>query len=93
MNKYCKIYLESLSKLAYTPESGQGPDLDEKYQNLAKLNTAVKQAPNSSPAISELASKAKPTVLPDSDKTRKLLGIPSNAKPGEGDLNDRAGYK
>jgi hypothetical protein len=32
-------------------------------------------------------------ILPDSDKTRKLLGIPAGAKPSEADLNDRAGYK
>lgn len=96
MNKYCKIYLDSLVKIAAPGdkgEYGQGVDLHEKYQNLAKLNTTAKQAPSTVPTISEQAAKAKPAVLPDSDKTRKLLGIPSGAKPSEADLNDRAGYR
>jgi len=96
MNKYCKIYLDSLVKIAAPGdrgEYGQGVDLDEKYQNLSKPITMVKQVSKPVSTISELAAKAKPAVLPDSDKTRKLLGIPAGAKPSEADLNDKANDK
>jgi len=108
MNKYCKIYLDSLVKIAAPGdrgEYGQGVDLDEKYQNLAKLNTTVKQVPSPVATIGELATKPKPAItqpaqktqdkgiMPDTPATRKLLGIPAGYKPGEADLNDVAGYK
>lgn len=108
MNKYCKIYLDALVKTAAPGdrgEYGQGVDLDEKYQNLAKLNTTVKPAPTPVPSIGQLAAKAKPTItqpvqktqdkgiMPDTPATRKLLGIPAGYKPGEADLNDVAGYE
>ena len=108
MNKYCKIYLDSLVKIAepgYIGEYGQGIDLHEKYQNLAKLNTTAKQVSSPVATMGELVAKVKPAItqsaqktqdkgiMPDTPATRKLLGIPANAKPGEGDLNDRAGYK
>ena len=73
MNKYCKIYLDALVKTAAPGdrgEYGQGVDLDEKYQNLAKLNTTVKPAPTPVPTIGQLAAKAKPTITQPVQKTQ-----------------------
>ena len=79
MNKYTQTYIEELSKIASAPEA-------------SKPNILPKQVAKPSPTPSLTANKDK-NILPDSDKTRKLLGIPAGAKPSEADLNDRAGYK
>jgi hypothetical protein len=100
MNKYTQTYINELTKLAQDPviakpvpktqDKGMlrevvaaGGDR-QKAQQISDKLTAIK---------SDVQTKMDKNTLPDSDKTRKLLGIPANAKPSEADLNDRAGYK
>jgi len=83
MNKYTQTYINELTKLAQDPV-------------IAK---PVPQPPDKAKQISDKLNALKSNVqgmnqnLPSEDKTKKMLGIPANAKPSEADLNDRAGYK
>jgi hypothetical protein len=92
MNKYSKLYFNTVIKLASEKEvkpittngvtgalSGPSPT----------VNKTIKADP--SYAAAENATKKINNI--QSELATKIKGLPANAKPSEADLNDRAGYK
>ena len=53
------------------------------YQQAAKISDKLK-------SIKSSVQSQQKNVLPNSAQTKKILGIPADAKPSEADLNDRA---
>jgi len=100
MNKYTQTYINELTKLAQDPVTAQSVPKTQDKGMLGEIVAAggdrqkAQQISDKLTAIkSDVQSNMNKNILPDSDKTRKLLGIPAGAKPSEADLNDRAGYK
>jgi hypothetical protein len=98
MNKYTQTYINELTKLAQDPVIAKPVP---KTQDKGMLGEVVAAGGDRQKAqqISDKLTAIKSNVqsmqqnLPSEDKTKKMLGIPANAKPSEADLNDRAAYK
>lgn len=99
MNKYTQTYINELTKLAKDPVTAQPVPKTQDKGMLGDVVAAggdrqkAQQISDKLTAIKSDIQAQQKNILPDSDKTRKLLGIPAGAKPSEADLNDRAGYK
>jgi hypothetical protein len=99
MNKYTQAYINELTKLAQDSVTANPVTKTQDKGMLGEVVAAggdrqkAQQISDKLKAIKSDIQAQQKGILPDSDKTRKLLGIPAGAKPSEADLNDRAGYK
>jgi hypothetical protein len=99
MNKYTQAYINELTKLAQDSVTANAVTKTQDKGMLGEVVAAggdrqkAQQISDKLKAIKSDVQAQQKGILPDSDKTRKLLGIPAGAKPSEADLNDRAGYK
>jgi hypothetical protein len=99
MNKYTQTYINELTKLAQDPVIAKPVPKTQDKGMLGEVVAAggdrqkAQQISDKLKGIKSSVQAQQKGIMPDTPETRKLLGIPANAKPGEGDLNDRAGYK
>jgi len=99
MNKYTQTYINELTKLAQDPVIAKPVPKTQDKGMLGEVVAAggdrqkAQQISDKLKGIKSSVQAQQKGIMPDTPETKKLLGIPANAKPGEGDLNDRAGYK